>query len=172
MFVKYSMLLKYRYKTFLTQEKINSWIENKSEERISIFKIRRYKTKITEDGFRIRKRRFNEYQAFYPQIIGKFDNDNRIIKIKIQPSIMGMLFFGIFWFVVPIMILTLEKATVNGTLRTLDFADRLNGIGILLLILIPMTLIFLIWPNFKARKWIENELKLTERQKMAAANNV
>ena len=165
------IILKYRYKSFLTQEKINLWIKNKSEERISIFKIRQYKTKITEDGFSIRQRRFNNHQAFYPQIFGKFDHEYGKIKIRIQPSFMGAILFGIFWFAVPIVIFTIDKATINGTMKSLDFADRLNVVGFLMLILIPMTFIFLIWPNFKARNWIEKELKLTDRQKMAAANN-
>ncbi len=164
------IILRYKYETSLTFERINDLIEKKSNERVSIFKVKKFRAKLTNNGFRIRERRFNEYQAFFPQIVGKYGLDKNTIEIKIQPSFLGAIFFGVFWFVVPIMILTLEKATVNGTLRTLDFADRLNGIGILLLVLIPMILIFLIWPNFKARKWIENELKLTDRQKMAAAN--
>ena len=148
----------------LTPEKVNSWVENKSYERINFFKLRKYKLLILSNGFRIRKRNFNNQQPFPPEIIGKYEDQGKTLNIKIQPSLLSSLIFGISWIIFPFFAVTM-KVYVNGTMRPLDLGVRLNNLGITLLILIPITLYFIIWPIFKARKWIEFELKLTNRKK-------
>ncbi|MCT4640357.1 MAG: hypothetical protein N4A72_21845 [Bacteroidales bacterium] len=159
------IILNYTYKTYLSQKKINDWVKEISNERIPVFRIKRYVTKLTSSGFRIRERKLNKHQFFSSQIIGEYISDERRIKIRICPSVLGMILFGSLWFIAPVIIIFRERAVINGSLRTLELTDNLNSLGVLLLILIPMTLVFLIWPNFKARIWIEGELRLTDRRK-------
>jgi hypothetical protein len=166
------LFLNQTYKTNLNYEQIRNWVVKKSNEETWLFNMKRYRTRITETGFRIRKKRFNEYQSFYPLVTGEFltEENKNLIDLKIRPSIFGTGFFGIFWTIAPILTMTIDKATVNGQLRYLNLTDRINGIGLILLIMTPLTLISFIWPYYKTKKWIKRELNLEKTKKMAATN--
>jgi hypothetical protein len=113
--------------------------------------------------FQIQKRRYYQYEPFYPQIKGKLGTNNEIIDTLILPSTNGSILFGLLWIIMPILVFNIDHATINGVLRTLDFVDRLVGLCIFLMISIPVTYFFLFRPIYIAREWIEKELKLAKR---------
>ena len=90
------LFLNQTYKTNLNSEQIRNWIVKKSNEETWLFKLKRYSTRITETGFRIRERRFN--QSFYPQVIGEFltEENKNLIKLRIRPPIFSTVFLSIF----------------------------------------------------------------------------
>lgn len=166
--MNYMVVLNYSYKTALTREAINDWVKSKSERRAGFFKSSLYETEITEDGFRIRKNRRDREQAYFPQIIGKFDNARKSINIKIRPSTSGIIFSVLYILGIPVLIFTTNFGTIQRTPDSHDFVYWLSVIGVSLLIIIPLIFIFVIGPNYGARDWMEEQLQLTDRQKISA----
>jgi len=151
-----------RYVTSLKPVDVNNFITGLRNEKIWLLHIRKFKTHVSETGFRIQERRTGKNQPFYPLIIGKYPQHLSVkyLDIRIIPSIFGTLFFAAFWIAFPLVIWTSKVTTIDTILKSSEIISRIEQTGILILLLAPVTIIFLWLPCFKAQKWIENELKL------------
>jgi len=159
------MILKQTYETKMTPNEIDSWIRIKKNEKVGLFKISRFAAKSNESGFMIREKRFNKYQSFMPRVIGKytFSINSTKIDLLILPSFTGLLFFSAFLIVFPLVIFCSDYINLNGTL-TSDLSDRVKMSGIVLIIVLPIMFWALIRPLYKARTWIETELRLNRTE--------
>jgi len=160
------MIISKRYETRMTPTEINSWIQEKADEKIGfILKVRKYVTRANEQGFMIRERRLNKYQNFKPRIIGKFSTtiSNTKVDIKVIASFSGILFFSVFLIGFPIAIL--YNYFENGSESiTSDLTDKLLFVVAILVIGVPIMFWTLIRPMYYAKDWIEKELKLNKTE--------
>lgn len=155
------MIINQKYISYLSKSDIEGWITRMNNKRMKFLKFRLYVAKYHENGFYIREKRINSYQSFKPRIYGKFvfSTKGSFINIRIIPSITGMVFFFCFVIIFPLITLLSPYILING-IELSDYSIKIKNAGIILLISVPIMYFALIRPVYKAKTWIENELKL------------
>ena len=159
------------YKTRLSREEIEAWLMAKKEERFEVFNFRKNHIRINDNSFSIHQRRTAPQDGMFPVIKGEILKASKetLIKLRILPSLLATIFFGAIWLFPPVILISSKNINLNGKSGDLGFYDRLEFYGFWLLIIIPITLIFLLLPASNAKRRIEDDLELERLNETDAA---